>query len=424
MADEYYARYAGLSHHDLYYQLRAGDPGQVENLASAWRSLAVSVDELAADLDRDLDGLRSSWTGSASDEFDHRVRLVSGFARELSEEFTRTQRSLSLMAGPLRGAQARAEHPDETDDHDKLLRGIAIGAVAGPGGALVGGLFGHQLDKEEKQRAHQRMIRLVAELASEYDLAVAPIEAPVTATPSELPGSSGGDQVDLAAGPRAGSPGGAPVPAGAGGSGTGVAAPSSGIGTAPGFAAAGAPVAGSGAATVPAGEGAGGGTSLAGAASLGAWSLGAAGLVGAAGNASRPGTVPAQGPTAQTAGALGSVGGGYTGGRQPGHLPVPGSRPGTITGVGTATGGTAGSSKGANPASARGGAGHPAPAGPAGKGAAGQGGRTAGTAAGHAAGTGRRADEREGDGRPTWLTEDEIVWQRGDAPEPLVGDGG
>src|SRR5690554_4377483 len=151
MADEYYARYAGLSHHDLYYQLRAGDPGQVENLASAWRSLAVSVDELAADLDRDLDGLRSSWTGSASDEFDHRVRLVSGFARELSEEFTRTQRSLSLMAGPLRGAQARAEHPDETDDHDKLLRGIAIGAVAGPGGALVGGLFGHQLDKEEKQ---------------------------------------------------------------------------------------------------------------------------------------------------------------------------------------------------------------------------------------------------------------------------------
>src|SRR5690606_2711975 len=212
MADEYYARYAGLSHHDLYYQLRAGDPGQVENLASAWRSLAVSVDELAADLDRDLEGLRSSWTGSASDEFGHRVGLVSEFARELAEEFTRTQRSLSLMAGPLRSAQARAEHPDEADDHDKLFKGAAMGAIAGPGGALIGGLIGHQQDKEEKQRAHQRMIRLVAELASEYDLAAAPIEAPVTATPAELPGSSGGGHVALSSGPRVGTPGSAPVP--------------------------------------------------------------------------------------------------------------------------------------------------------------------------------------------------------------------
>src|SRR5690554_5488173 len=183
MADEYYARYAGVSHYDLYYQLRAGNPSQVENLATTWKSLAISVDDMAANLDRDLERLRSSWTGSASDEFGRRVSLVSEFARELSDEFTRVHRSLTLMAGSLRSAQARAEHPDETNDHDKLLKGAAAGLVGGPAGALIGGMIGHQLDKEEKQRAHQRMIRLVAEVAAEYDVAASPIESPATAIP-------------------------------------------------------------------------------------------------------------------------------------------------------------------------------------------------------------------------------------------------
>src|SRR5690606_20542931 len=129
-------------------------------------------------------------------------------------------------------------------------------------------------------------------------------------------GSASGSRVDLAAGPRAGTPATAPA-AGAGGGGVGgvtpgaAPAPSAGIGVAPPIVAAGAPLEFPD--RLPAGEGAGTGTSLAGAASVGAWGLGAASLVGAAGNASRPGPARVPAPTAQTAGALGSATGGYTG---------------------------------------------------------------------------------------------------------------
>ena len=69
-------------------------------------------------------------------------------------------------------AQREAESPDATDDSDKTWKGAAVGAPLGPAGMLVGGFFGHQKDEEEKEKAHNRMVQLVAGLGPGVDSAV------------------------------------------------------------------------------------------------------------------------------------------------------------------------------------------------------------------------------------------------------------
>jgi uncharacterized protein YukE len=169
MADEFVARYQGESHKELYRQLMAGDPDQVQGLAAHWRSLNDTVTHLAGALDKDLAALGPSWDSDAGTEFQHRVSLVSSFSTALGGDFSTMSDTLTTMAGPLREAKKKAEDPADTDNNDKAFKDGAIGTlVAGPVGGLVGGLYGHHQDEEEKQKAAERMVQLVAGLASTY----------------------------------------------------------------------------------------------------------------------------------------------------------------------------------------------------------------------------------------------------------------
>src|ERR1700754_3961811 len=188
-------RYAGMSPGELYDQLFAGKPNDIENTVAAWKSAERQADTLAGAVDSDLDKALNRWEGSAGTEFRDRVGKISTYSRDLSNNFLATHSGLSQMSTALADAQAHAETPEEHDDNDKMLSGAldgaAKGAIAGPagalGGAIVGGFLGHNQDEEEKERARERMAALVAGVATQYEVADSGDWRPFPPPPPGLP---------------------------------------------------------------------------------------------------------------------------------------------------------------------------------------------------------------------------------------------
>ncbi|MFV2116679.1 WXG100 family type VII secretion target [Micromonospora sp. LOL_025] len=225
---EYTQRYQHVSHQQLYDGVMAGQPGQIDGVAAQWTALKGMLDGLSRELSGDLDKLANTWTGSASQEFQRRLTLVTDYADKLGEGMADVSRGLTLMAGELRTAREQAESPAETDDHDQALSGAAKGAVFGVPGIVVGGLLGHQQDKAEQEKAHQRMVNVVAELAAGYDLSAYGRLVPPPPPHPDTPGTTSRDSSTTPrSGPGAGTPTAAPKTSGLAGQpgGATVAAP-------------------------------------------------------------------------------------------------------------------------------------------------------------------------------------------------------
>src|SRR6185312_5385308 len=148
----------------------AGKPEQIDGIAAQWAALKGILDGLGRELSGDLEKLGNTWTGSAGREFQRRLTLIVDHSDALGEGMAGVKQGLTMMAGQLRTAHKQAESPEETDDNDKAVSGALKGAAFGLPGAVVGGIMGHQQDKEEQEKAHQRMVNVVAELAAGYDL--------------------------------------------------------------------------------------------------------------------------------------------------------------------------------------------------------------------------------------------------------------
>ncbi|MEV4655073.1 WXG100 family type VII secretion target [Micromonospora sp. NPDC049301] len=424
---EYTQRYQGNSHQQLYDAVMAGKPEQIDGVASQWAALKGILDGLGRELSGDLEKLGNTWTGSAGREFQRRLTLIVDHAEALGEGMAGVKQALTMMAGQLRTAHKQAESPDETDDNDKAVSGALKGAAFGLPGAVVGGIMGHQQDKEEQEKAHQRMVNVVAELAAGYDLSAydrvvnpppphpdtpkttsddrpTPRSVPTTTTPTAAPTTShstahtGGATIatpDRVAPPPVAGDGSVP---GQGGAGTG------------------------GTPAVATGPGGGGGegdvtTSLAGADPLVGGALlagGAAGLAGLSG----PTTAPASaGPGLLFAGQGGAPAGGVlrtTALAGSGSTPTTSVRPTggaaaadnrAASGIGRSMDGRRSEAGGRSAAAGRQGA------------AGGSGANRPGVLGGHG-----RSDSDESDERMTWLTEDEMVWgDGGEAPPSVLG---
>ncbi|RGC68276.1 WXG domain conatining protein [Micromonospora sp. MW-13] len=397
---EYTARYEHVSHQELYDAVKAGDPAQIDGLATKWNSMKGTLDDLARDLRSDLDKLANGWTGDAGREFQRRLSLIVDYSTTLSEGMADVRQGLTLMATDLRTAKKDAESPDETDDHDQAVSGaLKGGATFGLPGAIVGGIMGHQKDKAEQEKAHRRMVQVVAELAAGYDLSaygrlVAPPEPD-----RDLPVDPTTSTTTPSAGPGANTPTAAPGP-GKGTPTTGhqtVSAPDS---PAPAPHTGSTPLGGTGTVDGGLGTDPGAGTSLAGA---------DPGLGGALPTGGTPGTVGLGGGTAAASAGTGAglVFGAPTGAPAGGVL-------------GGGTGSLAGSARGgatvpARPAGGLAAAEHRAATGVGRVGANGASGGRAGVLGGH----GRTAED-ESDERLTWLTEDDMVWRDGDTGVPPV----
>jgi uncharacterized protein YukE len=447
MSSDPTGRYAGVSHQTLYDQLKAGDPEQVDGLATHWSTMSSTLSDVSRPLATDLARLAGSWEGSSGTEFQRRLTLVANYADSLSEEYSRVGEGLALQSNPLRAAQAQAEHPDETDDNDQMWKGVAKGSVAGVPGMVIGGVFGHNKDEEEQEKAHQRMVKLVAGLAVTYEEnRLNSWAVPVTDIPDDLPGQTtdggysststgapgaprtmaatglGGPKADAGiATPTNASDGPGQGSGGPGGPGHSTTTP--GTDFTPGTSLSGAdgtagPGAGHSEALPGTGVGTGPGSGSGGSGSGGLLSNGAGLALGVgllAGGAAILGGRPAMGGSA----AAGSGGNSMSG-----------TRPGTNSMSSTGRAGGAGGGETARTASAKpsAGSGESArSANAAGRGMPGKGGavdlgvRQGDNRGGAAGGRGAQGED-ETDERTTWLTEDEMVWQgRDQAAPPVLG---
>jgi hypothetical protein len=176
MTDDYQAKYGAVDHEALYRQLMAGDPDQVEAIAARISSLRDTLGGLRDSLNTDLAGLAKGWSSDAGTEYQRRLGLIRTFASDLHLDLDSVHTTLTSWAGPLREAKKHAEDPADTDDNNNTVKdaaiGVAIGSPLGPPGmavgGLIGGFMGHDQDEEERQKAHDRMIALVAGLAADY----------------------------------------------------------------------------------------------------------------------------------------------------------------------------------------------------------------------------------------------------------------
>ncbi|WP_327004217.1 hypothetical protein OHA72_55775 [Dactylosporangium sp. NBC_01737] len=204
MSNEYTAHYAGKSHRELYDQLMAGNPDQVDLVSVDWRTAESTARHIASEIDKDL--LKLDWAGDAGTEYRLRLGVVSGFSGNLADDQGVVKTTLTTIAGALRTAQKHADNPEDTDDNDSMWGGAATGgAVAGLPGAIVGGFLGHERDEQQKKEAQERMVKLLADLAVDYvvnqNMVVEPVVPPIA-----LPGGNPGSDVDPQGGPSVTTP--------------------------------------------------------------------------------------------------------------------------------------------------------------------------------------------------------------------------
>ncbi|MEV1146862.1 WXG100 family type VII secretion target, partial [Micromonospora sp. NPDC049799] len=208
---DYTHKYQGVSHQALYDGVMAGEPGQIDGVAAQWTALKGIVDDLGHQLDADLGKLANTWTGMAGQEFQARLSHIVTYADSLGTGMSYVGRGLTMMAEDLRTARGQAESPAETDDHDRALSGAAKGAVFGVPGAVVGAVLGHQQDEAEREKAHQRMVKVVANLAAGYDFSAYDHLVPPPPPDPETPGGVGSPSSTPRGGPGVDSPTAAPV---------------------------------------------------------------------------------------------------------------------------------------------------------------------------------------------------------------------
>ncbi|MEU3452348.1 WXG100 family type VII secretion target [Micromonospora sp. NPDC006766] len=419
---EYTRRYEHVSHRELYQGVTAGDPTQIDGLAAQWSSLKDTLESLGRDLADDLDALAKTWTGDAARKFHQRVSLAVEYSGNLAHGVAGLRQALDMMATELRTAQSKAESPEETDDNDKLVSGATKGfLIGGVAGAVIGGIVGHEQDKAEQDKAHQRMVRVVADLAEGYDLSAYGRVVVPEPPDDDLPGHTDPSSPILRHGPTVDTPSSGPTsntfvqPLGHTATTSVVqhTAPNGGTvdGGAPGSPGTGNPGA-IGTIGSPGTIGVGGlvdpaGTSLAGAGPVTVGGPATTGLAGTGGGATS---------TAPTGG------GGLYG--APGVVGT-----GSLAGAGTAAGGPAGRAAGLENRSAAGtgrlAAGRGAVVeseGRSNNGGRGTTGRSAMAGRNGVLGGRREHGEDESEERLTWLTEDEMVWGDGrSAPPPVLG---
>ena len=194
-SEPYLSRYQSMSHEQLYNLLNAGRYAQVQGLSTRWSRMRETAQELTSTLQQDLSALGNTWTGEASVEFHRRITSIVQFTSWVADEFDQIANATWIMGDQLEDAKIQSEPPHQGNDHmvQQATSNASKLAVFGPAvsafGGVIGAVQGHQQDEEERQRAHQRMVNVVADLAADYDRnAAVSFSTDLPSPPAELPG--------------------------------------------------------------------------------------------------------------------------------------------------------------------------------------------------------------------------------------------
>jgi len=194
MDDEYYGRYQKVEHGQLYRELTAGSPPNVDTLADTWNTTAQTIQATAADLRADIATLQNSWAGQTSDQFQYRLGLVAAFADTLATEALNMYTGLSAMSGALTTAQTKG-------------RPAPVTAVDWQHDPALGTVLGHAVTPADATQSQQDLAAVVANLAVSYGVAENTQWAAPRPDPSpDLPGQALAIDVGVAAPPVAQAP--------------------------------------------------------------------------------------------------------------------------------------------------------------------------------------------------------------------------
>lgn len=181
------------THEQLWEMLHEGDDYTVERAGTIWVSAASGMKAAREELDVHVTGLRTQWTGPASDEFDNRMNLVKQYSVE-SEQGMQTAGELEIprLAEALKAAQEAStplnpayaeEYEDWVESTKQVDPASAEAQSKKPQWEQE-----YQADRDKK---HEEMAQIVADLGDVY---AASNEGfflnPPPPPPSDMPGNN------------------------------------------------------------------------------------------------------------------------------------------------------------------------------------------------------------------------------------------
>ncbi len=129
--------YRQMSHEQLYDMLMATDPHSVRATADLWKSQADKLQDFAADLMREANGLRHSWQGEAADQFFAAVERINQKVLNLARDAAGGSAAMTGAAEALEKALKRMEALGKPSTLEELAAKYA--QEAGMAGMVLGG---------------------------------------------------------------------------------------------------------------------------------------------------------------------------------------------------------------------------------------------------------------------------------------------
>ena len=181
------------THEQLWEMLHEGDDYTVERAGTIWVSAASGMKAAREELDVHVIGLRSQWTGPASDEFDSRMSLVKQYSVE-SENGMQTVGEVDIpgLATALKDAQTQSEslNPAYLEEYEDWVEGTKQVDPASAEAQTKKPQW-EQEYQADLTKKHEELALIVATLGDTYALAKAEKfgELPPP-PPSDMPGNN------------------------------------------------------------------------------------------------------------------------------------------------------------------------------------------------------------------------------------------
>ncbi|WP_030144742.1 WXG100 family type VII secretion target [Glycomyces sp. NRRL B-16210] len=182
------------THQELWTLLGQGDDFAVERAGSIWTSAASGMKAAREELDTHVTGLRTQWTGPASDEFDNRMAAVKRYSVESENGMKQVGETVvPSLAAALKTAQDNAVDLNPTYLEDDFETWVLSKKNVEPGDPRLetNRAQWEQQWRDELDLKHDQLAEIVANLGDVYAQALhETFSEPPPPPPSDMPGNA------------------------------------------------------------------------------------------------------------------------------------------------------------------------------------------------------------------------------------------